>query len=170
MSSNLGLVGLLKICAIVMVPFMVGVIWLLPKFLNSKTWTKMIVGAMIGSSYMVFIVSLVDSSGIQIKNSWPTVVLTSIIWGIGGFLVGAYFDVRLLSEPGLNYFQKYGRSAYALGYGIVGAVISLPLGVISGWIAITWGSFIVGIILGAIVGAVYGGLLGLLFDKVVKRE
>ena len=127
------------------------------------------VGAMIGSGFMVFIVSLVGSSGIQIKNSWPTVVLTAIIWGIGGFLVGAYFDVRLLSELGLKYYQEFFRSAYALEYGFVGAGISLPLGVVSGWIVMVWGASFVGIVLGIVVGAAYGGLLGWILDKVLKR-
>jgi hypothetical protein len=169
MNSNLGLIGFLQICAIVMVPFMVGVIWLLPKFLNGKIQMKMIVGAMIGSSFMVFIVSLVGSSGIQIKNSWPTVALTAIIWGIGGFLMGIYYDLRLLSKLGLNYYQKPLRSAYALGYGIVGAVISLPLGVVSGWIIMTWGTSFVGISLSGMLGAVFGGLFGWILGKVVKR-
>jgi hypothetical protein len=169
MDSNFDLIGILKICAVVMVPFMVGVIWLLPKFLNSKTRTKVVAGAVIGSVFMVGLVGLVNYSGIPVKNGWLTVVLTAIIWGIGGFLVGVYFDVRLLGEPGLNYFQKYGQSAYALGYGIIGVVISLPLGVISGWIVMTMELSFVESGLSGIVGAVYGGLLGWLLNKVIER-
>jgi hypothetical protein len=69
MSSTLGPIGIIKICAIVMVPLMVAVIWLLPKLLHSHRSTKIWMGTIVGSIYMVTTLILVDGSSLQIQNT-----------------------------------------------------------------------------------------------------
>ncbi|MBK7897696.1 MAG: hypothetical protein IPJ90_23010 [Anaerolineaceae bacterium] len=158
---NLNLITTVKICAIVAVPIMVAIIWLLPKFLNSRRSIKMLIGAIIVSIYSVLIVSIVDGSSLQIQNMKFVATFTALVWGGAGFLVGAYFDVRSRVELGTKYYQEFPRlRMHGAEYGVIGATISLPLGIVTGWIVMVYGASLIGLILSITVGIVLGGLLG----------
>ena len=88
----------LKVCPIISVPLMVTIIWLLPKLLNSKRATKILMSAIIVLSYAVLTVGLVGTSSLQIQNIRFVAALTAVVWGGIGFVIGAYFDVRLRVE------------------------------------------------------------------------
>jgi hypothetical protein len=97
---------------------------MLPKFLSSKRSTKMLIGAVIISIYMVTTVILVNRSSLQIQNVKFVTTLTSLIWGFVGYLASVYFDIRLRVELGTEYHQEILRlRMYGVTYGVVGAVI-----------------------------------------------
>lgn len=130
-------IATLKICAVVLVPVMVAVIKLLPKFLQSGRSAKMLTGAIILSIYTAVLVATIDSSSLPIQNIWFVVVLNALVWGGVGFLVGIYFDVRSRVEMGSNYYQEFWHlRLHGVEYGILGAIASLPLGFTAGWLVI----------------------------------
>jgi hypothetical protein len=151
----------LKVCAIIAVPIMVVIIWLLPKFLNSKRSTKILISAIIVSSYAAFTVGIAGNSSLQIQNIKFVAVLTAVVWGGIGFLVGAYFDVRLRVKLGTRYNQEFPRlQMYGVKYGVIGAIISLPLGIITGWLVAVFGASFWGFLLSTVTGIIFGGILG----------
>lgn len=150
----------IKVFAIIVVPPVI-IWWLLPKFLNSNRSVKILSSAVIVSIYTVTTVSLVDGSGLQIQNIKFVATITSLIWGIIGFVVGAYFDLRLRFRLGPKYHQEFLRlRLYGVEYGIVGAIISLPLGITAGWLVVVFGASSLGLLLSAALGAVFGAFFG----------
>lgn len=164
MFSNLNPIHSLILWAIVAVPFVIGVIWLLPRFLDSNCVTKMLVGSIIVSIITALIIKFVEGSSIQIQNIKFIAIFTALVWGILGFLFGAYFDVHLRVELGAKYYHKFLRRSRGIEYGVVGVVVSFPLGIIVGWLALVFGDSSLGLIMRVGVGAVYGGFLGKLID------
>jgi hypothetical protein len=165
MFSIPGPITILKICVIMIVPIMIGIIWLLPKFLHSQRFTKMIVGAIIVSAYMATTVGLLGIGNLQIQSIRLITALTAFIWGVTGFLIGAYFDVRLRIELGSTYYQKFPRlRMYAVEYGVISATISLLPGIVTGWLIVTFGASIVGLFLSIIMGTLFGGIFGRVLD------
>ncbi len=163
---NINLIAAIEACTIITVPLMVAIIWFMPKILNSNLTTKILIGAIIISAYMALIVVFVDSSSLQIQNIRFVAILTAVVWGGLGFLVGIYFDVRLRMELGTRYYQEFTRlQMYGVTYGIVGAIISLPVGIIAGWLVVVLGASLWGLLLSIAIGSIFGGVLGWVLDQ-----
>jgi hypothetical protein len=157
----MNLLTTIKVCAIIAIPLMVVVIWLLPKFLNSRRSTKILISAIIVSSYAVLTVGIAGGTSLQIQNIRFVAVLTAIIWGGLGFLVGAYFDVRLRVKLGTKYYQEFPHlRMYGVEYGVICAITSLPLGIITGWLVAIFGASFWGFFLSMVTVIIFGGILG----------
>lgn len=169
--SGLEPIVFLKICAVALAPIMVGIIWLLPSFLDSKRLVKVTVGAVVVALFTVTTLIIVDNSGLHIQSVKIVAAIGAVVWGILGFFVGMYFDVRQRVKLGPQYYQEMLRLRnHAVEYGIIGAIISLLPGVVTGWIITTFGDSILGIFLSIVFGASFGGVLGGLLDKLSARS
>lgn len=159
-------IALLKICGVVLVPVMIVLIKLLPKFLQSGRSAKMPIGAVVLSVYTAVFIGMIDSISLPIQNIWFVVLLNALVWGGVGYLLGIYFDVRSRVEMGRKYYQEFWHlRLHGLEYGVLGAIASLPLGFIAGWLVVTFGASLVGLIVSFTVGLIIGGLLGWQLDR-----
>jgi hypothetical protein len=145
--------------------------WSLPRVLNSKRSIKMLIGSVIVLIYTVTVVSLVDRSDLQIQNIKFVVTLTALIWGFVGFIAGTYFDLGLRIKLGAKYHQEFLRlRMYGVEFGVVGTVISLPLGILVGWVVVVLGASFLGLLLSAIIGVIFGGVLGRILDQLSRSS
>lgn len=159
-------IAALKICAVVLVPVMILLIKLLPRFLQSGRSAKMLTGAIVLSVYTAVLVATIDSSGLPIQNIWFVVVLNALVWGGVGFLVGAYFDVYSRVKMGSNYYQEFWHlRLHGLEYGVLGVMASLPLGFTAGWLVIALDALWLGLLLSFSAGFIIGGVLVLGLDR-----
>ena len=164
-------IATLKICAVVLVPVMVAVIKLLPKFLQSGRSAKMLTGAIILSIYTTVFMGTIDNSSLPIQNIWFVVLMNAFVWGGVGFLVGIYFDVRSRITMGGNYYQEFWHlRLHGVEYGILGAIASLPLGFIVSWLVVAFGTSLLGILLSFASGFIIGGMLSGELDRYTHRE
>ncbi len=159
-------IAALKICAVALVPVMILFIKLLPKFLHSGRSVKMRTGAISLSIYTAIVVRLVDGSSLPIQSIWFVVLLNALVWCGVGFLVGIYFDVRSRVAMGNNYYQEFWHlRLHGIEYGVLGAIASLPLGFIAGWLAVAFGASSLGLIFSFTAGSIIGGGLGWGLDR-----
>ena len=164
---NLSIITILKICTLLLLPMMFLVIWLLPRLFNSKRHSKMLVVAVIVSTFILLTMITMNQTPRQLQNIKFITAVVVIFWSLIGFFIGTYYDIRLRVELGPKYYNEVmDFRAHAMKYAFVGFMLSLALGVFIGWIVITFGLSLIGCILGILFGAFYGGVLGRLLDVV----
>lgn len=156
----------LKICAVALVPVAIVFVKILPKFLHSGRSAKMLIGAIVLSIYTAVFVGTIDSSSLPILSIWFVVLLNVFVWGVIGFLMGTYIDVRSRVEMGSKYYQEFWHlRLHGAEYGVLGAIASLPLGFIAGWLIVAFGASPLGLLLSFSAGFVVGMVLGWRLDR-----
>lgn len=168
---NLNPLAILQISILLFLPMMFIFIWLLLKLMISNRYIKVISCAGVITIFILITLGLIDNAPFLVKSQKTITILVVIFWEIVGIFIGAYYDVRLRVERHANYYNEVLRfRTQALMYAIPYTVFCIILGLVTGWMIITFGFSISGILFSIMFGTIYGGLLGIVLDIFSNRN
>lgn len=169
MTSNFNLLTILHVGAFLFLAAIFIVVWLFPQLLNSQRRTKMIVCGGINSIFVAAVVWFTGDFFIPMPKIQLVTIAVVLFWSLIALFIGGYYDIRLRIELEAKYFDEMLRFRVRnLKYALVVIVISLVLGLITGWIPDNFGRSISGLLLAVIFRAIYGGFVGVLLDLSTK--